>query len=109
MQSSDRMDDRRKAVIWREWKKGSPMSLIARMLEKPPATVFSCLLYHGEIESRTRCRAATALSVEEREEISRDLANNRSIRAIVLHRGHSASTFSREISRNGGISKYRAM
>ncbi|WP_235548546.1 hypothetical protein, partial [Noviherbaspirillum sp. Root189] len=41
MQSSDRMDDRRKTVIWREWKRGSPMSLIARVLEKPPATVFS--------------------------------------------------------------------
>ena len=108
MQSSDRMDDRRKAVIWREWKRGSPMSLIARVLEKPPATVFSYLLYHGGIEPRVRCRRPIALSIEEREEISRGLANNHSIRSIALHLGRSASTISREISRNGGLSRYRA-
>jgi hypothetical protein len=28
MHSSERMDDQRKAVIWREWKKGRPMSLM---------------------------------------------------------------------------------
>jgi IS30 family transposase len=109
MHSSDRMDDRRKAVIWREWKKGSPMSLIARVLEKPPATVFSYLLYHGGIQPRVRCRRSIALAIEEREEISRGLANNHSIRSIALHLGRSASTISREISRNGGVSKYRAM
>jgi IS30 family transposase len=109
MQSSDRMDDLRKAVIWREWKRGSPMSLIARALEKPPATVFSYLLYHGGIQPRVPCRRSIALSIEEREEISRGLANNRSIRSIALRLGRSASTISREISRNGGLSKYRAM
>jgi IS30 family transposase len=109
MQSLDRMDDRRKAIIWREWKKGSPMRLIARALEKPPATVFSYLLYHGGIEPRVRCRRLSALSIEEREEISRGLANNHSVRSIALHLGRSASTISREISRNGGLSRYRAM
>lgn len=85
MHNSERMDERRKAIIWREWKKGSPMSLIARVLEKPPATVFSYRLYHGGIEPRVRCR-----------------------RSIALHLGRSASTISREICRNGGISRYRA-
>lgn len=109
MQSSDRMNDGRKAVIWREWKRGSPMSLIARILEKPPATVFSYLLYHGGIQPRVRCRRSISLSIEEQEEISRGLANNHSIRSIALHLGRSASTISREISRNGGLSRYRAM
>jgi IS30 family transposase len=85
------------------------MSLIARVLEKPPATVFSYLLYHGGIQPRARCRRPIALSIEEREEISRGLANNHSIRAIALHLGRSASTISREINRNGGVSRYRAM
>jgi hypothetical protein len=71
MLGSDRMDACRKAEIWREWKQGSPMSLIALVLDKPPATVFSYLLYHGGIEPRARCRASISLSVEEREEISR--------------------------------------
>lgn len=82
MHNSERMDDRRKAIIWREWKKGSPMSLIARALEKPPATVVSYLLYHGGIQPRARCRRSIALSIEEREEISRGFANNQSIRSI---------------------------
>jgi IS30 family transposase len=84
------------------------MSLIARVLEKPPATVFSYLLYHGGIQPRVRCRRPIALSIEEREEISRGLANHHSIRSIALHLGRSASTISREISRNGGLSRYRA-
>lgn len=85
------------------------MSQIARMLEKPSATVFSYLLYHGGIEPRARCRAPIALLAEEHEEISRGLANNWSIRAIALHLGRSASTISREINRNGGVHRYRAM
>lgn len=64
MHSSERMDDRRKAIVWREWKKGSPMNLIARLLEKPPFTVFSYLLYHGGIQPRVRCRRSIALSIE---------------------------------------------
>lgn len=109
MQSKDRMDDDRKEVIWREWKKGSPMSLIARVLEKPPATVFSYLLYHGGIQPRTRCRRSSSLSMEEREEISRGLANNTSVRTMAQRLNRSASTISREINRNGGVASYRAI
>jgi IS30 family transposase len=109
MQGPNRMDDQRKEVIWREWKKGSPMSLIARVLEKPPATVFSYLQYHGGIAPRARCRRSTSLSIEEREEISRSLAKNCSIRSIALQLGRNTSTISREINRNGGAAKYRAM
>jgi IS30 family transposase len=89
--------------------KGAPHEPDARILEKPPATVFSYLLYQGGIEPRVRCRRLIALSIEEREEISRGLANHHSIRSIALHLGRSASTISREVSRNGGLSKYRAM
>jgi IS30 family transposase len=103
------MDDRRKEVIWREWKKGSPMSLIARVVEKPPASVFSYLLYHGGMAPRPRHRRSTSLSIEEREDISRSLAKDHSIRSIALRLGRCASTISREINRNGGVDKYRAV
>lgn len=49
MKMPDLMNDQKKAVIWAEWGNGSPMIQIARAIEKPPATVFSYLRYHGGI------------------------------------------------------------
>lgn len=84
------------------------MSQIAQSIEKPPATVFSYLQYHGGIQPRHRERSANQLTLEEREEISRGLAANFSIRAIARALSRSPSSISREISRNGGAIKYRA-
>ncbi len=88
MQAQNRMDTERKAIIWHEWRKGSPMSVICRIIEKPSATVFSYLRYHGGIEPRIRVRRLSSLSIGERE--------------------CSGSTISREIERNGGPRRYRA-
>lgn len=102
------MTQERKARIWELWRQGKPMIFIARDIAKPPATVFSYLLYHGGIEPRIRVRRAQALSFEEREAISRGLASGRSLRGIAAELGRAASTVSREVSRNGGIDRYRA-
>lgn len=48
------------------------------------------------------------LSSAEREEISRDLAQNETISAIAKRLGRVSSTISREVSRNSGTSGYRA-
>lgn len=85
------------------------MSEIAQAIEKPPATVFSYLRYHGGIQPRVRNRCSSSLSLEEREDISRGLAGCRSIRSIAIDLGRSPSTISREINRNGGVAKYRAI
>ena len=102
------MTHERKAIIWQLWRQGRSMSLIAGSIEKPPATVYSFLLYHGGIEPRSRIRRPDSLSFEEREAISRGLASRFSIRRIARDLGRSPSTISREISRNGGPEKYRA-
>lgn len=65
------------------------MSVICRIIEKPPATVFSYLRYHGGIEPRVRVRRLCSLSIREREEISRGLAVGASIRSIALSLGRS--------------------
>jgi IS30 family transposase len=44
----------------------------------------------------------------EREEISRGLAGGESLRSIASRLGRAPSTISREVSVNGGVSKYRA-
>ncbi|MDY7578362.1 IS30 family transposase [Herbaspirillum sp. RTI4] len=102
------MTDDRKAIIWRMWQQGYPMSEIARDIEKPAATIYSYLLYHGGITPRKRQRRATYLTLEEREDISSALAKECSIRSIARELNRSPSTISREISRNGGVVKYRA-
>lgn len=108
MQGVNGMTDQKKAVIWDQWEKGNPMIHIAKAIRKPPATVFSYLRYHGGIRPRKRVRSSTHLSLEEREEISRGLAANMSIRAIALLLNRSPSTICREIKRNGGDDRYRA-
>jgi IS30 family transposase len=108
MTTANPMNSAKKAIIWREWKKGIPMSVICRLIEKPSATVFSYLRYHGGIEPRRRNRRPSALSMLERESISRGLAVGISIRAIASSLGRSPSTVSREVSKNGGFSRYRA-
>jgi hypothetical protein len=65
----------RKSRIWELWRKGTPMSSIARDIAKPPITAFSYLLYQEGISLRPRTRRAESLSAEERESISRGLAS----------------------------------
>jgi len=62
----------------------------------------------GGIAPPPRTRARRALSVAEREEISRGLAGHLTIRGIARTLGRPPSTISREIARNGGRRQYRA-
>jgi DNA-binding CsgD family transcriptional regulator len=53
-------------------------------------------------------RSRLALTLTEREEISRGIALGQSLRSIAGCLGRSPSTVSREIKRNGGPARYRA-
>ena len=99
----------KKDIIWGLWRRGFPMSEIASEISKPPATVFSYLEYHDGIQPRRRHRSLYALSLSEREDISRGLSSGNSIRSIANYLGRSPSTISREIRKNGGIAKYRTV
>jgi DNA-binding NarL/FixJ family response regulator len=82
---------------------------IARALERRNKSgVYRILALNGGIAPETRRRAAGALRLEEREEISRGIAAGRSMRRIAQGLRRSPSTVSREIRRNGGCSAYRA-
>src|SRR5699024_6059445 len=102
------MTDGRKARIWVLWKQGNPMITIARDIGKPPATVYSYLLYHGGIKPRPRIRRPGCLSQAERETISRGLARGQSCRYIAAALGRAPSTIPREVARNGGREHNRA-
>jgi IS30 family transposase len=66
------------------------------------------LIRTGGIRPAQKKRASIALSLAEREEISRGLVTGQTIRSIAAALGRSPSTVSREILRNGGQHRYRA-
>ena len=97
-----------RADIWDRWQRGESMSSIGRLFERQSSSIYSILQPSGGIRPPNRTRSRLALSLSEREEISRGLASQHSIRAIALQLERSPSTISREIKRNGGYDGYRA-
>jgi hypothetical protein len=97
-----------KRALWDRWKKGESIYDIARALGKSPSSVHWVFRSCGGIPPATRVRASAALSMAEREEISRGLISGRSLRQIAARLQRAPSTISREIARNGGRLTYRA-
>ena len=95
-------------TLWALWRQGETTDGIAAALAAPAGTVYSVVRRHGGIPPRPRHRALRALSLAEREEISRGLAAGRSLRALARQLGRAPSTLSREIDRHGGPQQYRA-
>jgi IS30 family transposase len=62
----------------------------------------------GGIRPASKRRSRLALTLVEREEISRGVAAGHSIRTIASQLGRAPSTVSREVNRNGGRRWYRA-
>jgi AraC-like DNA-binding protein len=81
---------------------GESLNQIGRALERKSAAVRKLLCEHGGIEPERRTRRATHLSPQQRESISRSVAQNLSMRAMAREFGKAPSTVSREIKRNGG-------
>ena len=89
-----------KAELWRRWKAGETIAAISRAMGRADATLLAAVRVHGGIAPRVRCRSRLALTLAEREEISRGLCAQRSIRQIARGLGRSPSSVSREIARN---------
>jgi len=94
--------------IWRRWKAGQSLHEIGRALGKPHSSIRCLLLPRGGIPPAARRRCRLALTLGERENISRGIASGTSIREIARHLDRAASTVSREITRHGGRPAYRA-
>jgi IS30 family transposase len=97
-----------RARLWERWRAGDPIWRISQALSRPSATVCDELDRTGGFSPRLRKRAPRSLSPGEREEISRGLAEQRSLRSIARALRRSASSISREVRRNGGAGSYRA-
>lgn len=98
-----------KLVMWEHWRKGDSLQQIAQLFDRNHSSIQRILAETGGIQPAPRCRSCLALSLAEREEISRGLVRGQSIRAIAIGLRRAPSTISREIKRNGGQSEYRAI
>src|SRR5512145_2319247 len=96
--------DAQKALMWERWKEGWTLHQIAQLFNRAHTSVQGILSRTGGIRPPTRRRGARSLTLAEREEISRGVAEGQSIRSVALRLGRAPSTVSREIKRNGGSS-----
>jgi IS30 family transposase len=97
-----------KADLWQRWKDGQSLSEIGSALGKHAGSIHGVLSSNGGIVPSARRRSRLALTLTEREEISRGISSGESIRQIASRLGRAPSTVSREIARHGGRRKYRA-
>jgi len=100
--------DKQKADIWDRWQRGESMSSIGRLFERNSSSIYPLLSRTGGIRPPDRKRSRFALTLSEREEISRGLGLGASLRSIAKRLRRAPSTISREVARNGGQSLYRA-
>ena len=103
-----RMSANDKVEVWERWSRGESLSEIGRGVDCFPAAVFRVVRARGGIPPPSRWRSTRALSVSEREEISRGLATGDSFRMLARRLGRPPSTVSREVGRHGGRQGYRA-
>jgi len=97
-----------RAEIWDRWQRGESLKSIGRLFDRPSSCIYNMLAPTGGIRPPPRQRSRLALTPAEREEISRGLARDQSLRAIAARLGRAPSTISREVNRNGGLRHYRA-
>jgi len=97
-----------KAQMWDRWQRGESLNAIGRVFDRPSSSIFVQLAASGGIRPPPRQRSRLALTLSEREEISRGIVGHLTLRAMATQLGRSPSTISREIHRNGGLRQYRA-
>jgi IS30 family transposase len=97
-----------KALMWERWQKGESLQQIAQLFDRNHSSIQPILAATGGIRPAPRCRSRLALTLAEREEISRVVVAGHSMRSIAAQLGRAPSTISREIKRNGGQEWYRA-
>ncbi len=97
-----------KAIICDRYKQGDSLHDIARMLERFHSSIMPTIHQTGGYRPPVQKRHRLALTLDEREEISRGLVAKLSIRDIAANLSRAPSTISREVRRHGGAKQYRA-
>ena len=90
------------------WQKGDSLQQIAQLFDRSHGSIQRILAESGGIRPAQQHRSRLALTLAEREEISRAVVAGQSIRSIAATLERAPSTISREIKRNGDRETYRA-
>ena len=97
-----------RSEMWDRWQRGESLNAIARAFETSHSAISKNFDRFGGIRPPDRQRSRLALTLSEREEISRGVVSGLSLRTIAHQLDRTPSTISREINRNGGLKRYRA-
>src|SRR5688500_12632287 len=97
-----------RAETWCRWKAGQGVKKIGRALGFDHGSICGVSIPRGGIAPPVRKRAGAALTLAEREDISRGIACGATFRLIAARLGRAPSTISREVARHGGRDRYRA-
>ena len=97
-----------KRELWSRWKAGESLSEIGRALGKQAGSIHGVVASNGGYVPAVRRRSPRVLTITEREEISRGLAEGASLRRIAGRLHRAPSSISREVRRHGGRHRYRA-
>jgi len=97
-----------KTLMWDRWQQGESLHDIAKLFDRHHSSIRGIIAKAGGVRPRQRHRSRLALTLTDREEISRGLVAGQTIRRIASSLGRAPSTVSREIQRNGGRGVYRA-
>ena len=98
-----------RSELWDRWEAGESQRSISRHLQRSPSTIRTQLMSAGWRRPSPPAEwCSLRLSLSEREEISRGLACDESLRSIAHRLGRAPSTVSREVKTNGGHLGYRA-
>jgi len=96
------MDEPTKNRVWELLGAGLDCPSVARSIGMSHQTIRNLENETGGVRPRPRKRSKRVLSLDEREEISRGLAEGRSFAEIAEQLGRATSTISREVAHNGG-------
>jgi IS30 family transposase len=95
--------------MWSLWKSGESLREIGRVLGRHPRSLGEAVAKKGGVAPVPRTRSARALTLQEREHISRGIVAGISLTQLAQELARPTSTISREVARNGGKDRYRAV
>src|SRR5450631_249572 len=104
----NRLSMEQRIDMWRRWKAGESLHDLRRAFRKRHVSIRFLLTQRGGIVPAARRRSPRALTLAEREDISRGIASGLSLREIASGLQRPVSTVSREVVRHGGGPRYRA-
>src|SRR5262252_2546432 len=75
--------DSQRAMMWERWKAGWTLHQIGHLFDRPHTSIHNVLSRTGGIRPPERRRSKAALSLSEREEISRALVADETLRSVM--------------------------